>query len=148
VFTAGRLWDEGKDARTLDAAAGILGVAIRAAGPIAGPDGAALRSENLHLLGALDADAMAHELASAAVFASAARYEPFGLAVLEAAQAGLPLVLSDIPTFRELWNGAARFVPCGRAAGPGACCGAGPCRPAAGQVVRQRRHGGRHACGT
>jgi glycosyltransferase involved in cell wall biosynthesis len=30
--------------------------------------------------------------------------------VLEAAQAGCPLVLSDIPTFRELWDGAALFV--------------------------------------
>ncbi|MDT8262603.1 glycosyltransferase, partial [Roseomonas sp. DSM 102946] len=35
----------------------------------------------------------------------------FGLAVLEAAQAGCALVLSDIPTFRELWDGAAVFVP-------------------------------------
>jgi glycosyltransferase involved in cell wall biosynthesis len=42
-----------------------------------------------------------------------ARYEPFGLAVLEAAQAGCPLVLADIPTFVELWGGAAEFVPPG-----------------------------------
>jgi NAD(P)-dependent dehydrogenase (short-subunit alcohol dehydrogenase family) len=33
------------------------------------------------------------------------------IAVLEAAQAGCALVLSDIPTFRELWEGVARFVP-------------------------------------
>ena len=45
------------------------------------------------------------------MFASAARYEPFGLGVLEAAQAGCALVLSDIATFRELWEGAAFFVP-------------------------------------
>jgi glycosyltransferase involved in cell wall biosynthesis len=45
------------------------------------------------------------------VFVSAALYEPFGLAVLEAAQSGCPLVLSDIPTFRELWGEAALFVP-------------------------------------
>jgi len=31
--------------------------------------------------------------------------------VLEAAEAACPLVLSDIPTFRELWDGAAIFVP-------------------------------------
>ena len=31
--------------------------------------------------------------------------------MLEAAQAGCALVLSDIPTFRELWDGAAVFVP-------------------------------------
>ncbi len=56
-------------------------------------------------------------LARRPVFASAARFEPFGLAVLEAAQAGCPLVLSDIATFRELWDGAATFVPVDDAAG-------------------------------
>ncbi len=30
--------------------------------------------------------------------------------MLEAAQAGCPLVLSDIPTFRELWGDVAIFV--------------------------------------
>jgi len=48
--------------------------------------------------------------ARAGVFVSTSKYEPFGLAVLEAAQSGAALVLSDIPTFRELWNGAALFV--------------------------------------
>jgi glycosyltransferase involved in cell wall biosynthesis len=44
------------------------------------------------------------------IFVSMSRFEPFGLAVLEAAQAGCPLILSDIPTFVELWGGAAEFV--------------------------------------
>ena len=50
-------------------------------------------------------------LEDAPVFVSAALYEPFGLTVLEAAQSGCALVLSDIPTFRELWDGVAVFVP-------------------------------------
>ena len=37
--------------------------------------------------------------------------------MLEAAQAGCALVLSDIATFRELWAGAAMFVPPGDPAG-------------------------------
>ena len=37
-------------------------------------------------------------------------YEPFGLSVLEAAQHGCALVLSNIPTLRELWSDAALFV--------------------------------------
>jgi glycosyltransferase involved in cell wall biosynthesis len=45
------------------------------------------------------------------VFVSLAIYEPFGLAVLEAALAGCALVLSDTATFRELWGGAALLVP-------------------------------------
>jgi glycosyltransferase involved in cell wall biosynthesis len=32
------------------------------------------------------------------------------LSVLEAAKSGCALLLSDIPTFRELWDGAALFV--------------------------------------
>ena len=46
----------------------------------------------------------------AAIFVSPARYEPFGLSVLEAAGAGCALVLSNLPTFRELWDGCASFV--------------------------------------
>jgi glycosyltransferase involved in cell wall biosynthesis len=46
----------------------------------------------------------------AEIYASPALYEPFGLAVLEAALSGCALVLSDIPTFRELWQGCAVFV--------------------------------------
>ncbi|HEX3992613.1 MAG TPA: glycosyltransferase, partial [Acetobacteraceae bacterium] len=53
----------------------------------------------------------AERLAERPIFVSVSRYEPFGLAVLEAARAGCALVLSDIPTFRELWQDAASFVP-------------------------------------
>jgi glycosyltransferase involved in cell wall biosynthesis len=110
VLTAGRLWDEGKNALMLDRAAGHLDVPVFAAGPIAGPDGGTAKFSHLSLLGTLDDAAMAGWHAGAAVFASAARYEPFGLAVLEAAQAGAALVLSDIPSFRELWDEASIFV--------------------------------------
>jgi glycosyltransferase involved in cell wall biosynthesis len=55
-------------------------------------------------------DALASLLARTPVFAALPLYEPFGLAVLEAAQAGCALVLSDIPSLRELWDGAALFV--------------------------------------
>ena len=111
ILTAGRLWDDAKNASALDRIAPSL--SIRAAGPTTGPNGAQINLPNLHLLGTLDAPAMRRAYAEATVFASLSLYEPFGLSVLEAAQAGLRLVLSDIPTFRELWNGAARFVPLG-----------------------------------
>jgi glycosyltransferase involved in cell wall biosynthesis len=110
AFTAGRLWDEGKNVAVLDRAAGLTAVPIRAAGPLFGPNGSGVTLSNLETLGSLDADGIGGVLAGQPVFASAAVYEPFGLAVLEAAQAGCALVLSDIPTFRELWDGAARFV--------------------------------------
>ncbi len=113
VFTAGRLWDEGKDLGTLDRAAARLPVPVLAAGPVEGPNGARVALRHLRLAGQLSAEEVAAFLAQGPVFASAARYEPFGLAVLEAAQAGCALVLSDIPSFRELWDGTALFVPPG-----------------------------------
>ncbi len=110
AFTAGRLWDEGKNLRTLDAAAKRIGVPFKAAGSLKSPHGEAISLHHLHALGSLDADAMARHLGSRPVFASSALYEPFGLAALEAASAGCALILSDIPTFHELWEGAAMFV--------------------------------------
>ena len=110
ILTAGRLWDEGKNLACLDAAAALLEHPIRAAGPITGPNGASVTLNHLTLLGSLDKPAMAREYGSAAIFVSMALYEPFGLAVLEAAQAGCVLVLSDIPTFRELWQDIAVFL--------------------------------------
>jgi glycogen(starch) synthase len=117
AFTAGRLWDEGKDLATLDRAASRLGVPVLAAGPLEGPNRARVTLPHLALLGNLDGAAIAAWLARGPIFVSTARYEPFGLAVLEAAQAGCALVLSDIPTFRELWDGAALFVAPGDDAG-------------------------------
>ncbi|WP_374944993.1 glycosyltransferase family 4 protein [Sphingomonas sp.] len=110
AFTAGRLWDEVKATALLDRTAARLSVPFRAAGSAEGPHGERLQLDHLHRLGQLDAPAMARELAGRPVFVSAARFEPFGLAVLEAAQAGCPLVLSGIDTFRELWTGAALIV--------------------------------------
>ena len=110
AFTAGRLWDDGKAVTTLDRAAGRLGIPFKAAGPTLGPNGQAVALEHLYALGPVGEQAVAACLSARPVFASAARYEPFGLAVLEAALAGCPLVLSDIPTFRELWDGVATFV--------------------------------------
>jgi glycosyltransferase involved in cell wall biosynthesis len=111
VFTAGRLWDEGKNVATLDRAAGKIAVPFQAAGPVQGPNGAVAVLENIDPLGPLGASRIAGLLAARPVFASAALYEPFGLSVLEAAQAGCALVLSDIPTHRELWGSSAIFVP-------------------------------------
>jgi glycosyltransferase involved in cell wall biosynthesis len=117
AFTAGRLWDEGKDVATLDAAAGLMCLPLVAAGPLVGPHGGRVALRHAEAAGTLDDDAVRAYLADAPIFISAALYEPFGLAVLEAAQAGCPLVLSDIATFRELWDGAALFIPPRDAAG-------------------------------
>jgi glycogen(starch) synthase len=111
VFTAGRLWDEGKNAGVLDAAAGLCAIPVMAAGPLVSPiDGAGPAFRNLRPLGLLSAEAVQAQMDRSLIYASSALYEPFGLGVLEAAQAGCALVLSDVPTFRELWDGVAIFA--------------------------------------
>jgi glycosyltransferase involved in cell wall biosynthesis len=110
VFTAGRLWDRVKGTDILEAAAARIGIPFLAAGPTTGPHGETVSPAHLVTLGNLDERALAARLAAQPVFVSAATFEPFGLAVLEAAAAGCPLILSDIATFRELWEGAALFV--------------------------------------
>jgi glycosyltransferase involved in cell wall biosynthesis len=111
AFTAGRLWDAGKNLATLDRAAAELALPVVAAGPTDGPDGSRITLPHIRTLGRLDEVALARWLGHAPLYVSPALYEPFGLAVLEGAQAGCPLILSDIPSFRELWDGAAIFVP-------------------------------------
>lgn len=66
--------------------------------------------EGVNRLGFLAPEALAPWYAAASVYALPARYEPFGLTVLEAALSGCALVLGDIPSLRELWDGAAIFV--------------------------------------
>jgi glycosyltransferase involved in cell wall biosynthesis len=90
------------------------------------------------MLGELSRAELLALMRRAAIFAAPARYEPFGLAVLEAAAAGCALVLSDIASFRELWDGAALFVDPGD---PTALLGALDrlCRDAALRQQLQRR---------
>ncbi len=113
AFTAGRLWDEGKNVAAIDRAAAQLPLPIIAAGPTVGPNGARIGLEHIKPVGRLGDHEIGAWLELRPAFVSMARYEPFGLAVLEAAQAGCPLVLADIATFVELWGGAAEFVPPG-----------------------------------
>lgn len=111
VLTVGRLWDQVKRAALLDRVAAWIDAPFDAAGTVTGPHGERAALSHLNLLGQLDAAALGERLADRPIFVSAASFEPFGLAVLEAAGAGCALILSDIATFRELWDGAALFVP-------------------------------------
>jgi glycosyltransferase involved in cell wall biosynthesis len=105
VLGAGRLWDEAKGLDTLDAAAQGLGWRVQVAGATGGRGAQAAT-----LLGQLDRVQLRARMGRAAIFAHPARYEPFGLVALEAALAGCALVLGDIESLREQWDGAALFV--------------------------------------
>jgi glycosyltransferase involved in cell wall biosynthesis len=45
----------------------------------------------------------------AAIYAATSRYEPFGMAALEAALSRCAIIANDIPTFREIWGDAAMY---------------------------------------
>ena len=110
ALAAGRWWDAGKNGRTLDEAAALTSVPILMAGPMQGPEGSHLALRHAQPLGDLAHAALRARMAEAALFVSPSLYEPFGLAVLEAAMHGCALVLADIPSLRELWNGAALYA--------------------------------------
>jgi glycosyltransferase involved in cell wall biosynthesis len=106
ILAAGRMWDPAKGLSALAGAAQQLDWPIC----IAGQAHDSGEASAVTLLGDLSHQALLLRMQHAAIFASPARYEPFGLSVLEAACAGCALVLSDIPTFQELWDAAALFV--------------------------------------
>jgi glycosyltransferase involved in cell wall biosynthesis len=105
---AGRMWDKAKNLSLLARASEALDWPVLVAGPIeatsTGSPGA------IQFLGDLPQITLRSYMQCAEIFVSPALYEPFGLSVLEAASAGCALVLSDIPSFRELWDDAAVFV--------------------------------------
>jgi glycogen synthase len=110
ILAAGRLWDEGKNLAALQAVASQLPWPVRLAGPTTHPDGGAGLPSWLYCLGELPTDELARHLSSASIYALPARYEPFGLSVLEAGLSGCALVLGDIPSLREIWGRAALYV--------------------------------------
>lgn len=111
IFTAGRVWDEAKNIAALDRIAAHLPWPVYVAGETQHPNGTAAPLRHAIGLGHLPAKEMAMWLRRAAIFALPARYEPFGLSVLEAGLAGCALVLGDIPSLREVWHDAAMYVP-------------------------------------
>lgn len=111
IFAAGRFWDAAKNLAALEQVAPGLPWPVRIAGAAQHPDGGQVVPVGVQCLGELPRDALARELARASIYALPARYEPFGLSILEAALSGCALVLGDIPSLRETWGKAALYVP-------------------------------------
>lgn len=111
ILAAGRFWDAAKNLQALERAAPGLPWPVCVAGSAAHPDGGVVQPQGVRFLGELPRTQLSRELAEAAIYALPARYEPFGLSVLEAALSGCALVLGDIASLREVWGAAARYVP-------------------------------------
>lgn len=112
IFSAGRLWDEAKNISALDQIAERLSWPVYIAGDQQHPNGGRVEKTAgaAKLLGRLGSEAARDWYARASIYVLPAKYEPFGLSVLEAAQSGCALVLGDIPSLRENWDDAALFV--------------------------------------
>lgn len=111
ILSAGRLWDEAKNIAAVARVAPRLPWPVYVAGENRHPNGSAARINGCRQLGSLPAEALAGWYAAASIYTLPARYEPFGFSALEAALSGCALVLGDIDSLREVWDGAAIFVP-------------------------------------
>lgn len=116
ILSAGRVWDPAKNVETLLAVAPEVPAPMFIAGATRSPCGGsdvqidASQLPSVTLGSHLCPERLAEYYARAAIYALPARYEPFGLTALEAALSGCALVLGDIPTLREVWADAARYV--------------------------------------
>ncbi|KMQ50196.1 group 1 glycosyl transferase [Chitinispirillum alkaliphilum] len=106
VLTAGRLWDEGKNIKLIASVAHRLPWQVVAAGESLTTNG----QPQVHWLGKCSSFELANWMGSASIYTLPAKYEPFGLSVLEAALCGCALVLGDIPSLREIWGNGAVYV--------------------------------------
>ncbi|MBM9593376.1 glycosyltransferase family 4 protein [Roseitranquillus sediminis] len=111
VMAAARWWDEGKNAALLNEVARRVEWPVVAAGAIEEGQGQRVRMPHVETLGEVPHAEATRLLAEAAILVSPSLYEPFGLVALEAASRGAALILSDIPTYRELWSEAAVLAP-------------------------------------
>ncbi|HEY1939647.1 MAG TPA: glycosyltransferase family 4 protein [Candidatus Angelobacter sp.] len=113
IVTLGRLWDSGKNVslllrREMPAPVHIVG-SDRHPEFQSGAFAVEPISPNIHLEPEQDERQIVQTLSRAGIYAATSQYEPFGLAPVEAALSRCAIVASDIPTFRELWDGAAIF---------------------------------------
>jgi glycosyltransferase involved in cell wall biosynthesis len=112
--SAGRLWDEGKQSRLLmeverPALPIVVAGATKPGGVSAHGESSGAAVAGVQLVGELSEGAMRKLLSRAAIYIATSKYEPFGLAPLEAALSRCALVANDIPSLREVWGDAALY---------------------------------------
>jgi glycosyltransferase involved in cell wall biosynthesis len=110
ILSAGRLWDEAKNLIALAHISERLTWPVYLAGNPISPTGVTYGFKHCRMLGELDRRELPEWYSRASIYVAPAKYEPFGLSILEAALSGCALVLGDIPSLREIWEDAATFV--------------------------------------
>ena len=107
AVTIGRVWDEGKNIRVLEEIRSPMPVLV--GGELCLESEPPFSSTRLELLGQLSEEATLQLFAESSIYIATSRYEPFGLAPLEAALSGCAIVAHDIPSLREVWGRAAYY---------------------------------------
>ncbi|SFU55237.1 Glycosyltransferase involved in cell wall bisynthesis [Pontibacter akesuensis] len=111
VFSMGRVWDEAKNISMLAHIASDLQWPVYIAGDAKHPaTGKEVELENVHFLGQLSEKEVSDLLSRASIYALPAKYEPFGLTILEAAMSGCALVVGKTDSQAEIWGNAAKYV--------------------------------------
>ena len=116
VMSVGRVWDAGKQVTLL--AQQELPCETFLVGSAQDPDGnaqvsffeaAGERKININFKGVQTEAQLRQIYGRCSIYAATSRYEPFGLAPLEAAFSRCALVANDIPSLREIWGEAALY---------------------------------------
>jgi glycosyltransferase involved in cell wall biosynthesis len=107
AVTAGRVWDEAKDVALLGMVQSPMPLVVVGEEECDGVRAGVLKGVELH--GALSGQAILQLFANSAVYVCTSRYEPFGLAPLEAALCGCAIVVREIASLREVWENAALY---------------------------------------
>ena len=126
AMSVGRIWDSGKQVTLLAEAelpmpVYIIGaeqhpeLALRGQGIVAGTT-----RERVQFKGEQNEAQLRQLYSRASVYAATSKYEPFGLAPLEAALSRCAVVANDIPTFHQVWGDDALYFHRNDAASLGA----------------------------
>lgn len=110
VLSTGQLGNEAHHLASLQKAAEMVRWPIEVAGGSEQPDEGQQAWRGMKMLGELPPEQLARAYACASIYALPAKYEPSGMASVEAALSGCALVLGDIPSQRETWGDAAMYV--------------------------------------
>ncbi|MGZ4814106.1 MAG: glycosyltransferase family 4 protein [Terriglobales bacterium] len=112
VLAVGRAWDRAKQVSLLTEASHNMPVWV--VGAEEHPDPAfrshkVNRGRGVRYCGERNEAQLRQLFGRASIYAATSRYEPFGLAPVEAALSRCAVIANDIPTFRELWGESAFY---------------------------------------
>jgi len=117
VLAVGRLADVGNQVSLLTRHPHPLPVCIVGADPPSGSPKVPIRADvkleldqvSVSFKGPQTESQLRMLYSRAAIYAATSRYEPFGMAALEAAFSRCAIVANDIPSYREIWGDAALY---------------------------------------